>query len=440
MSEIELKFGEEFCATCKRDFSTSCEEKVALQKKGLETVLECSRQRGNKDLLDYIQTQPEVLNVHISCRKKYTVRCRSLEFDMSSEVACEPAIPNKKLRSQTDSFEWQSHCFLCGKSVAVGPRNSTREKVKTASTIAFRNNVLKHCSVRMDDWAVEVQGRLEFCNDLPAVGAVYHSTCCNRFFSMAKHPCEKVAETGRSVDVAKENSFLNMCSCLENYETARLYSLEELRRTMIDKEGSEAAVYCCKTIQVKLQERYGSDVTFKRDGLRTIVCLRETAYSILSSKWYADKSDDLSDESSRIVEAAAKLIRAEIKKQEYSRSVYPTKDQMSDVGEGKTWLPSLLRLLLQTIVNDDLKQAAIGQCIVQAARPRSVISPILFGLGVELDLKMRSKWLVNHLARLGFSITYDEVVRFKQSAIPSSNEPPPLHSFPTSFTHALNYY
>lgn len=65
MSEIELKFGEEFCATCKRDFSTSCEEKVALQKKGLETVLECSRQRGNKDLLDYIQTQPEVLNVQL---------------------------------------------------------------------------------------------------------------------------------------------------------------------------------------------------------------------------------------------------------------------------------------------------------------------------------------------------------------------------------------
>ena len=107
---------------------------------------------------------------------------------------------------------------------------------------------------------------------------------------------------------------------------------------------------------------------------------------------------------------------------------------MSSVDEGKTWLPFLLRLLLQTIVQDDLKQAAIGQCIVQAARPRSVISPILFGLGIELDLKMRSKWLVNHLSRLGFSITYDEIVRFRQCAMPSTNEPPPLHLFPTSFT------
>ena len=30
-----------------------------------------------------------------------------------------------------------------------------------------------------------------------------------------------------------------------------------------------------------------------------------------------------------------------------------------------------------------------------------------------------SKWLINELARLGFSITYDKVVRYKQSVIQS---------------------
>jgi len=47
--------------------------------------------------------------------------------------------------------------------------------------------------------------------------------------------------------------------------------------------------------------------------------------------------------------------------------------------------------------------------------------PILFGLGVEIDHVFGSKWLISQLSRLGFSISYDEVVRYKQSVIQSEN-------------------
>ena len=40
---------------------------------------------------------------------------------------------------------------------------------------------------------------------------------------------------------------------------------------------------------------------------------------------------------------------------------------------------------------------------------RSCIPPILFGLGVEADHVVGSKWLVNELSRLGFSVSTDEV-------------------------------
>ena len=73
----------------------------------------------------------------------------------------------------------------------------------------------------MDSWAIEVLGRLQLCNDLSAVGAACHSTCCNRFFSVAKHPCDEVHASGRSVDSTKENSFLNMCSMLEKSEAVQ---------------------------------------------------------------------------------------------------------------------------------------------------------------------------------------------------------------------------
>lgn len=54
---------------------------------------------------------------------------------------------------------------------------------------------------------------------------------------------------------------------------------------------------------------------------------------------------------------------------------------------------------------------------MQSSRPRSVITPTLFGVGVEMDHVFGSKWLINELSHLGFSISYDEVTKYKQSVI-----------------------
>ena len=62
-----------------------------------------------------------------------------------------------------------------------------------------------------------------------------------------------------------------------------------------------------------------------------------------------------------------------------------------------------------------------GHSIIQFARPRSVITPTLFGVGIEMDHVFGSRWLVNELSWLGFSISYDEVNRYKQSAIESES-------------------
>ena len=55
--------------------------------------------------------------------------------------------------------------------------------------------------------------------------------------------------------------------------------------------------------------------------------------------------------------------------------------------------------------------------IINATRPRSCIPSILFGLGVEADHVVGSKWLVNELRRLGFSVSTDEVTWYKQSVM-----------------------
>ena len=60
-------------------------------------------------------------------------------------------------------------------------------------------------------------------------------------------------------------------------------------------------------------------------------------------------------------------------------------------------------------------QASIDQAIINATRQQSCIPPVLFGLGVEADHIVGSKLLVNKLSRLGFSVSTDEVVEYKQS-------------------------
>ena len=68
----------------------------------------------------------------------------------------------------------------------------------------------------------------------------------------------------------------------------------------------------------------------------------------------------------------------------------------------------------------EVKVQSIGQAIIKSST-RTVLTPILSGLGVELDHAFASKWFIDHLARLGFSVMSDEVNLYKQSVLPSSS-------------------
>jgi len=96
-------------------------------------------------------------------------------------------------------------------------------------------------------------------------------------------------------------------------------------------------------------------------------------------------------------------------------------------------VPKLLNVLMEGIVSDERKQVCLSHAIVQAARPRSVIAPILFGFGVVVDRKTGSQLLLNCSSRAGFSISYYEITRFKQSSAQhKDNVSPP--GFPQYFT------
>ena len=80
---------------------------------------------------------------------------------------------------------------------------------------------------------------------------------------------------------------------------------------------------------------------------------------------------------------------------------------------------------MRLLVGSEIKQAAIGQSLTKPIKLKSVIPPLLFDLGVIMDRIVGSKTLIIELAKLGFSVSYDDyaITRFKQSvAIQSQSE------------------
>ena len=112
---------------------------------------------------------------------------------------------------------------------------------------------------------------------------------------------------------------------------------------------------------------------------------------------------------------------AEIREMNYDNLVYLTHDDIVLPEKQDSFLPSSLHKFLQVLIRPKIKQNSIGQTTIYSTRLRSVIPPIPFGVGIEMDHIFGSKWLINELLQLGFSISYDEVNRYKQSVIENNN-------------------
>ena len=322
--------------------------------------------------------------------------------------------------------------MLCGKFAEVDTRHPDRNKVHNVTTLTMREKLLECCGKRGDAWASEVQNRLYGCINLVAAEAIYHVNCYSRFLLNKENSSATARVLGRPDD---QGMLQMLCQWLELEADAELYSLTEQHAKMVEFSGG-SDVYTLKRLKQKLHEHYEDFVFFAEvDGRGTVLCFRNMASYIINDKWYSEKKEDIQEEAERIMIAAAKIIRAEIRERKYDSNSYPANEDISSVDKGREWIPHHLQTFLKITVRSELKENSFGHSIIQSARPRSVITPTLFGIGVEMDQVFGSRWLVNELSRLCFSISYDEVNRYKQSVIQSESLDSLLAEyFPGTFT------
>jgi len=272
---------------------------------------------------------------HSTCRKRFT----DLRKVQQSAFNTDDCVPIKRLRSCNDVFDWKRMCFLC-KMPADG--DSGRSNVRTARTIELRESVLNRCALRGDDWALDVQGRLEDCCDLVHPEAVYHSYCDTRFFQ-GRDLC-RTGTAGRPEDGLMVDAFENTCEWLESSCEDQLYTFDELRQYMLkyvtDKyetdtyETLEDSVYSMKHLKDKLKSKYGDNVYFAEvSGRKNVLCFRNLCSFLINDKWYSDRMQDCDRDSERIVKTAAKLIASEIRNMHCDLNCYPTIADMQSGGD-----------------------------------------------------------------------------------------------------------
>ena len=116
-------------------------------------------------------------------------------------------------------------------------------------------------------------------------------------------------------------------------------------------------------------------------------------------------------EKENILRKAAQLIKTEIREKMYTNNFYPTSDDITE-----KWIPKALSTFLSHFTSSELRQESIGQAIVKLSSPQQ-IPPILFGLSVEIDNLFGSRWLIDEVFKLGFGVSYNEVMRFKQACV-----------------------
>jgi len=225
----------------------------------------------------------------------------------------------------------------------------------------------------------------------------------------------KSSSTKKGRPVKETDGFDALCEWIET--EGELHTLEDLRNQLICITGSKD-VYTTTSIKRKLEKKYGTDISFNEvSGRCNVVCLSNIAKHIINDLWYENRNKDVESEAERIVKTAAKLILSEIRSQYFDCDNYPSKEDIQDGEKNLNCLTPNLKMFMQLCVRSSIQQASIGQCLMHAIRPRSMLPPVLFGLTVELDHVFRSRWLLDHLAKLAFCMGSKEATRYKQSVV-----------------------
>lgn len=398
-------------------------DSVKLSEKGANSINEASRFRKS----NVFATSGE--SVHMLCRKTFTDK-KNIGI-LKRKGRCEE-VKRKSVRLIDGPVSNTTHCLFCGKFVDFSSKHKPKTESVKVRTTQFVEAIKKCCELRCDEWSFNVRGRLAYCSeDLVSAGCVYHQSCSANFRSWRNIPKEyctnkKPSEKGRPANEEQYQAFLRTCEFFEENDEEQMVIGDLISKMEEYLQGGQSRAYDRKYMKIKLLEYYGENIIISGSvGKSDIVTLRDTANGILRSYHKnASHSSDIELQKIQLIEAAAKIIKSDVKSlTSTSVDEYPSPNELT-VENALNFIPNTLKLLLSKLFvgkDTSVKIGSVGQSIMQSIRPRALLCPLQIGLSVQLHHNYRSRCLIDSLHNLGFCSSYAEVSRFEKNAAVSGS-------------------
>ena len=152
---------------------------------------------------------------------------------------------------------------------------------------------------------------------------------------MCTVPCKK-PKLGRPKDPSKVDTFEMVLSYLEENDDETI-TIDKLYNVMIERSG----------LKRELQSHYGKKISMTTSQQKsTLVTLTSNVASIIQEAHKKAEQKNMND----LIKAVGEYIRREIKCMDKHINVYSNAEQIRSLDDNLEYLPSSLRLLLQTII------------------------------------------------------------------------------------------
>ena len=403
------------CPFCMQIINTS-DTVTFLTQKGVEGIMLAAKKRKDTG---FICSSGQ--KVHKGCRQRY-IMPRLVDAAAKKRTERERS-ESPSLRSKKPTFDFQKNCLFCTLSATKNEKD-----LISCQTLEVKESLIKKCDERGDQWAEEVRGRLSSIHDLHAADALYHRQCASNFRTNKNVPAKytageqasKKVKVGRPQEKDVQEAFTAVVDyLLENDdEQITVQDLVDYMESQLECDPSKA--YSSVWMKKRLQDKFGEEIIFTEiNGKANVATFRTRAKKILHEFYRSNtQGKDEEEEKKLLLTAAAKLIKEDIKAVETDCAHYPDMSS-SDLDERLDFIPWSLQLLLSILMNSKnygIKQAFIGQAIMQATRPKVILAPMQIQLGVQLHHTFRSKYLLEELHTLGATASYAEVQKFERNA------------------------
>jgi hypothetical protein len=381
----------------------------------VKKLIDCATERHDNETRHRMQTmldsqgEQASVELHKTCYCSFTsksnVKKRVAKKRKDGSIDSDEGPVARLRRSQAIEFDFKAQCLFCAQACEpVNPKHPDRwdrviqcERKGAKDSQQFKTAVLKYCGDRNDVWSRKVAIRCHGMHDLAAAEAQYHIRCYDEFRKIPVHADQ--------TPVIDDQAMQKLVDEMHANRQLRTWTSIELH----DKYVSYGGQLTRKQLFTKLITHLGDDVVVLQiEGCASIVGFRSFVGTILKVAKVDTVDEEKEDALVRKITTEARGIPFNNKTYELGYFTHTkTKQHTSS---------TLLMFVSKLISNGGVTKASLSlsqsiQYGITKTRNQTTL-----GLGVKLHHKYGSSDLIHTLHEHGYTVPYDEVLRFRKSA------------------------